>query len=238
MVTRLSKPENFNDGPSPMAVAYANQFLRYKSILRRADLMAPSRVDGIIKHTIDVCMWRAVMEEGEADWIARAMHPGDVPPTATTRREWLEATGTTSETFVAAARGDGTAIRDDTFIGVYGGQFLSAEHRIGPATTRIPYNPPVVSVRHTIGGTRVAEWDLYTIWKSMGHSGAATSSTGKLGPMLDFPVGIAESPIFIWQNKTWLIEYYEQVPTAVADFIFQILGVVIEKRGAGDGLNP
>lgn len=238
MVTRLGKPANYNDGPSPMAIGYANQFLRYKSILRRADLMSPNRVDGIFKHAVDVCMWRAVLEEGEADWIARSLHPGDLPPTATTRREWLETTGTTSETFVGAARGDGTAIRDDTFIGIYGAQFLTAEHRTGPATTRVPYNPPVVSLRFTVGGTRVAEWDLYGIWRSMGFTGAATSSTGKLGPMLDFPVGIAESPIFIWQNKALLLEYYEQVPTTAADFILLLLGVVVEKRGSTDGLNP
>jgi len=30
----------------------AARFLRFKSLLRRADLMSPTRVDGIVNHTI------------------------------------------------------------------------------------------------------------------------------------------------------------------------------------------
>ena len=240
---RLPKPDEFTTTPSPAALAYAGQFLKYKSILRRADTMVPNRVDGIIKHVTDFATWMAVVEGGEADWISRALNADDMP--GSTTREWNEATGTTTETFVAAALGDGTAIADDTFIGIYGCQFLAASSRLlgggaGSAVgNRVLYKPPVTSVRFTVGGTRVAEWDLYTIWRSMGHQGPNSTATEKLGVMIDFPIGIAESPIFIGKQKTLLVEYYEQVPTTITDFVLMFLGIVVEKRGGGlAALNP
>lgn len=234
---RLPKPENFQTVASPAALAYAAQFLRYKSILRRADQMSPGRVDGIIKHVIEQLVWRAVAEEGESDWIARTLVSGDIPPTNAIR-DWFETTGVTSETFVTAAIGDGTNTRDDTFIGIYGAKWLAASSRL-LVSIRAPYRPPVTSLRFTVAGTRVAEWDLYEIWRSVAHVGPNSSATEKLGGMVDFPVGIAESPILVGQNKGLLLEYYEQVPTTAQDFVLQLLGIVVEKRGGGlAGLNP
>ena len=233
---RLPKPSDFTTNPSPMAIAYAAQFLKYKSILRRADMMAPNRVDGIVKHVIEQLVWMAVAEEGESQWIARALTADDMP--GGTVREWNEATGTTSEIFVAAALGDGTNTADDTFIGIYGCQFIAATGRLLGAAgsvgaNRVLYKPPITAARFTVGGTRVAEWDLYTIWRSVAHTGPHSTATEKLGTMIDFPLGIAESPILIGQNKALLVEYFEQVPTTITDFVLQLLGIVVEKRAGG-----
>ena len=237
-------PQDFKTNPSPAALSYAGQFLKYKSILRRADTMSVGRVDGIIKHVIEHLTWMAVAEEGEGDWIARALTSGDMPPTNAIR-DWIEATGVTSETFVTAALGDGTNTRDDTFIGIYGAKFLAASSRLlggGAASAvgnRVIYRPPVTALRFTVAGTRVAEWDLYEIWRSVAHQGPNSSATEKLGGMIDFPVGIAESPILVGQNKGLLLEYYEQVPTTITDFVLQLLGIVVEKKGGGlAALNP
>jgi hypothetical protein len=228
---KLAKPQNFSTDPSREAEDYAAQFLRFRSILRRGDTMSPGRVDGIVKHVERRLTWMAVAEEGESDWISRALVSGDIPPT-NALRDWLETTGTTSETFVAAAIGDGTNIRDDTFIGIYGCKWLAAPSRL-LASIRAPYRPPVTAVRFTVGGSRVAEWDLYEIWRSVGHVGPNSSATEKLGGMIDYPVGIAESPILIGQGKGLLIEYYEQVPTTAQEFVLQLLGIVVEKRAGG-----
>lgn len=212
----------------------AMKFLRYNSQLVRSDLMSPGRVDGIRKHVTKFLMWMAVSEEGEGDWIARSLHPGDMPPTTVTVRDWFETKATTGSSFVDAAIGDGTAIADDTFIGIYGGMFHMAEAR-NLVGVHIPYRPPVTAVRFVVGGTRVAEWDLFSIWKAIGVS--ATTSVLEVAGAVDFPVGIAESPVFISQNKTLLLQYYE-MGTIATDFVFQLLGTVVEKRGAGNGLNP
>ena len=231
MSPMLTKPADFTTNPSPAALAYAAQFLKFNSHLRRADMMSPGRVDGIIKHVRAQLIWMAVAQTGEADWVSRALVSGDVPPT-NALRDWLETTGTTSETFVTAAIGDGTNTRVDTYIGIYGAKWLAAPSRL-LASIRAPYRPPVTAVRFTVGGTRVAEWDLYEIWRSVAHVGPNSSATEKLGGMVDFPVGIAESPILISHSKGLLIEYYEQVPTTAQEFVIQLLGTVVEKRAGG-----
>ena len=231
MVQRLPKPLDFTTNPIPESLRYALQFLKYKSILRRADTMSPGRVDGIIKHVIEYLTWMAVSQTGESEWISRQMVSGDIPPTNAIR-DWLEATGTTSETFVAAAIGDGTNTRVDTYIGIYGAKWLAAPSRL-LAGIRAPYRPPVTAVRFIVGGTRVAEWDLYNIWRSVAHVGPNSSATEKLGAMIDYPEGVAESPIFISGSKGLLIEYYEQVPTTAQEFVLQLLGIVVEKRAGG-----
>lgn len=234
----LQKPANFDAGPSPEAILYARQFLKFKSFLRRADTMELRRIDGIINHVIDHLMYNAVKGEGPQHWIVRDLLPRDLPPTsATLAGEWNESTGTTISTYQTAAIGNGTAIADDTFIGIYGAQFLWAEGRNGNADLR-PMRMPVSQVRFTIGGTRVAEWDLSPIWYTIAQRGAASSAVGVLAAATQFPVGIAESPIFIGQNTTVLVEFYENVGTTITDFSMKFHGLVVEKRGAGRGLNP
>lgn len=240
MVMQLSipKPANFDAGPSPEAILYARQFLKFKSFLRRADTMEPRRVDGIINHVIDQLMYNAVRGEGSQHWIVRDLLPRDLPPTsATLAGEWAESTGTTISTYVAAAIGNGTGTADDTFIGIYGAQFLWSEGRNGNADVRA-MRMPVSQMRFIIGGTRVAEWDLSPIWHTVAQRGATSSAVSALAAATAFPVGIAESPIFIGQNTTVLIEFYENVGTTITDFSLKLHGLVVEKRGAGRGLNP
>ena len=228
----MRKPTDFSTNPSPAAIAYANQFLKYKSILRQAELMQASRVDGIVKHVIEQLMWMAVNESGEQQWVARALNADDMP--GGTTRQWLETTGTTSDGFVAAALGDGTALADDTYIGIYGAQFKATAPRdfTMPATLAST-RPPVTAVRFIVGGTRVAEWDLYSIWNATSHVGPNSTATEKLGSGLTYPIGIAESPVLIGKQKNLLVEFYEEVATTATTFVLQFLGIVVEKRAGG-----
>ena len=212
--------------------------LKFNSVLRRADTMDPRRIDGIIKATIDLCMQAARETIGPGDYIARSLHRGDMPPVSGTDRTWLETTGTTSDTFATAAIGSGAAINDDTIIGIYGGRWLHAERASFAPLNRLAFRPPCSTLRFVVGGTRVAEWDLYTIFNSFADKGANTSlGTNPAGGFRNDPVGIAESAIIIKPRTTLLLQYNELTSVAV-DFGFQLLGVVIEKTGAGDGLNP
>ncbi len=232
----LQKPGDFSTNPSPAALAFAAQFLRYKSVLRDAREMAPGRVDGIIKHVMEMLTWMAVAEEGEGDYVARSLNGDDMP--GGTVRDWLELSGVVSETFIAAARGDGTAVANNTWLGIYGFKYIAGSSRL-LAGIRAPYRPPITAMRFTVGGTRVAEWDLFNMWRAVAHVGPNSSATEKLAGMIEFPTGIAESPILIGQNKTLLVEFFNQVPTNTQDLVYQLLGITIEKRGGGiAGLNP
>lgn len=212
--------------------------LKFNSILRRADTMESRRIDGIIKATIDLAMRTARDFVGPGDYIVRSLHRGDMPATSATNRTWLETTGTTSDQFINAAVGNGTAIADDTVIGIYGCRWLYSEVPSFAPTNRMPHRPPVTTVRIVVGGTRVAEWDLYTIFNASALRGA-NSSLGTNTPAFLWvqPTGIAESPVIIKPRTTLLIQYNE-VSTVAVDFVIQFLGIVVEKTGSGDGLNP
>lgn len=237
MVTLLPKPGNYNTVASPEALAYAMQFMTFDSSVARAEHMAPGRVDGLRKHVRNMLMYFAIAEEGEGPWICRQLHAGDIPPTATTQRDWFETTGVTTDQFVTAAKGNGTTVRDDTFIGIYGYRWVYTENRSGNADVR-PIRPPVSYVRYVVGGTRVAEWDLFTGFVATSKQGGNSSVTGEPGPFQEYPVVIAESPIWIAQNKTLTIQFYEMTPTTATDFSFQHIGLVVERVGGTDGLNP
>ena len=212
--------------------------LKFKSILRRADTMESRRVDGIIKNAIDVAMQAAIDTIGPGEYVARQAHRGDFPPTATTQRLWNETTGTTTDQFITAAIGNGTAINDDTVLVLYGCRWLFAEIPSFAPLNRQGFRPPVSSLRIVVGGTRVAEWDLYTIFTPWAGAGANTSlGTTRSHAQNPQPIGIAESPIVIKPRTTLLLQYYE-LSTSAVDFGIQVLGIVVEKLGAGDGLNP
>ena len=212
--------------------------LKFRSYIRRADTMDTRRVDGIIKATEDLCYATAVQMVGDGDYIARQLHRGDMPATSATNRVWTETTGATTDQFVTAAIGNGTAIADDTVIGIYGCRWLFSEVPSFAPLNRQPFRPPVSTIRIVVGGTRVAEWDLYTIFNSVAGRGANTSLGTTISPILwSQPIGIAESPIIVKPRTTLLIQYNE-ISTSAVDFGIQILGIVVEKTGSGDGLNP
>lgn len=175
-------------------------------------------------------MRRAVRDLGPGKYISRTLHPGDMPPVSTSTREWIETTGTNLNTFVDAAIGDGTSINDKTYIGIFGIQWLSAElsdGEFGAAT------PPVTSLRWTIGGARVAEWDLYSTFQGVAFQGTPVN---EFGPQQQFPRGLAASPIYVDKKQPLLVQYYEIENTL--DFSIQLLGYVVEQVGGTDGLNP
>ena len=212
--------------------------LKFNSILRRHDTMDPRRVDGIIKATIDLCVHTAEELVGGGDYVVRSLHRGDVPATSATNRTWLEATGTTTDQFITAAIGNGTAIADDTVIGIYGCRWLYTERPTSGVASYLAHKPPVTTMRLVVGGTRVAEWDLYTIFNAIASKGGVSSAsvtTPAANP--NYPIGIAESPVLVKPRTTLLIQYNE-ISTAATEFGIQLLGVVVEKTGSGDGLNP
>jgi len=199
--------------------------------------MHPGRVDGIVKMSLEEGVRVAEQALPGANLVVRGLHPGDIPPTGTTQRLWIETTGTTTDQFVTAAIGDGTTIRTATVLVIYGARWVFTE-RHNANGVRLPTRPPVSSVRFVVGGTRVAEWDLWNIFESVvsrgGDSSVATDiSTDIYGP----PIGIAESPVIVKPRSTLLIQYYEMC-TAATDFGIQLLGHVIEEAGGTDGLNP
>ena len=96
--------------PTQDQLVAARSSLVYKSVLRNAKYMAPARIDGIFQHTLDMAVWQASQIMPGKRFIARALHPGDIPPTGTTRRRWFETTATTSA-FQTATKGDGRQLR-------------------------------------------------------------------------------------------------------------------------------
>lgn len=237
MQRTVPKPPDFAVNPSPESLAYASQFLKFQSVIKPWYLWRLEELNGYLDHVQQMLLYYAVREEGEQPWIIRAMHRGDVPPTATTQRDWFETTGVTSDQFVTAAIGNGTAISDDTFIAIVGAKFIYCEQR-NTNQDRRSFRPPVTSVRFVVGGTRVAEWDLFSIFKSVATQGGGSSVTGEPGPFADYPEGYGLSPIYVTQNKTLLVQYYEVNITTAADFSLQLIGYVCEKAGGRDGLNP
>jgi len=237
MTMLLPKPPRFNTVADRAALDYAEQFEKFNSVLRPIHTMSVQRVEEIINHTKRMLLWMAVAEEGEQDWIVRSLHRGDMPLTTTTQRDWFETTGVTSDQFITAAIGNGTVISDDTFIGIYGARWFFTENRAQNAN-RIPFRPPVTAVRFVVGGTRVAEWDLFSIFVATGNQGANSSGVQDFGVFQPYPDGIGESPILVSQNKTLLVQYYEVVAGTATDFGIQLLGLVVERAGGRDGLNP
>lgn len=185
--------------------------------------------EGLREFVKSELMRRAVRDLGPGKYISRTLHPGDMPPTGTTTREWIETT-TGGNTFVGAAIGDGTAINDKTYIGLFGLQWLSAELSDGEYGAG---TPPVTSLRLTVGGTRAAEWDLYSTFQGVAYQGTPVN---EFGPQQQFPRGLAASPIFVDKRQPFLLEYYEIESTL--DFSIQLLGYVVEQVGGTDGLNP
>jgi len=198
-------------------------------------MMDPHRVNGIIQGAL-----KKGVEEAENTFggrlVARALHPGDIPPTGTTQRLWFETTATTTDTFVTGAIGDGTNTNDDTVIVLYGARWIFSE-RHNTNGDRSPFRPPVSYVRLTVGGTRVAEWDLTSIFLATNTQGGGSSGTSDLAATYKTPVGITESPVIVKSRTALQVQYYE-LCTAATDFSIQILGHVIEQAGAGDALNP
>ena len=107
------------------------------------------------------------------------------------------------------------------------------------APSALARRPPVTTLRIVVGGTRVAEWDLYTIFTAAQMKGANSSivTNDQSAISVTYPVGIAESPVLVKPRTTLLLQYNE-VSTVAVDFGIQLLGVVCEKTGSGDGLNP
>lgn len=177
----------------------------------------------------------AQKELGDLDYVSRALVPTDF--NAVTVEEWLETTGTSVDDYVTSALADGSSIRDNTFIGIYGVQWLTAENEAGVPWGAADVTPPVSAVRITIGGTRVVQWDLTIGLVAVAQTAGVATTSADAVAYAPYPALFAMSPVVITQNKPVTISYWETV--ASVDFQIKYLGVVIEPRGsARGGLNP
>lgn len=209
----------------------AMQFLTFESSLRPLNASRKGSAWGTVLLTEQWLVREARKELGpDIPLVSRALHAGDIPPTSTTTREWLETSAAADNVFIQGAIGDGTVIANNTWIGFFGARFIMAEDADG---VKGSVTPPTSSLRFIIGGTRVAEWDLYTIW--VGMSSAATVSND-YGAAQIFPYGIAESPVLIGRSKQLELQYYEIENTL--DWVIHPMGLVVEPAGQGDGIQP
>lgn len=197
-----------------------------RSYVQRADLLGPRKVDGLINALIRRLAAEAHAELGPQDLIARDLLPGDLP--GDSNHDWLETTGGSDNTWVASANGDGTVIAIDTWLGIYGYKWVQAEEADGEDGAD---TPPVTAIRHIVASTTVAQWDLYRGFTSVAES---TTPANTLGPAIDYPTMIAESPVIVGPSQIYEVDFYEIEGTL--DFRIQLLGVVVEKRGVN--INP
>ena len=197
-----------------------------KSIVRQAELLAPAKIDGIINAVIGELCGLAYAAMGPVDLIARNLVASDFP--GDSNNDWLEITLTADNAYANSANGDGTAIADETFIGIYGFKQILHEEVNGEDGSD---TPTMTTIRLTVGGTLVAQWDMNSTFVGMGIS--ATPAT-TLGPTVKHMTAIVESPVIITQNQTLTVAFYEIENTL--DTIVAFLGIVVEK--VGRTLNP
>ncbi len=209
----------------------AMEFLVFESSLRPLNASRKGSAWGSVVLLEEWLVREARKELGpEIALVSRFLHAGDIPPIATTTREWIETSAGNDNVFVQGAIGDGTPIANNTWIGFFGARFIMAEDADG---VKGSVTPPASSLRFVVGGTRVAEWDLYTIW--VGMSSAATVSND-YGASQIFPYGIAESPVLIGRSKQLELQFYEIENTL--DWVIHPMGLVVEPAGQGDGIQP
>lgn len=187
----------------------ADNRLRTMSVLRNADHMRPERIDGILKRTLNKLVEVAQEDMPGVNITVRDLVPSDMPNQ--TNNEWTEASGSGDNAWTDMALIDGTGIADETFIAIYGCQFIS-----GHST------PPITGLRIEVGASRVAQWSLYSISRDYTlTSSGATQHTA--------PLGITENPIIIRQNQTLLVQEYVTETTITYRLAF--FGFVAEKAG-------
>ena len=186
----------------------ADQRLRTMSVLRNADYMRPERIDGILKRTLNKLVEVAQEDMPGVNITVRDLVPADMPNQS--NNEWTETSGS-DNAYADQSLIDGSAIADETFIAIYGCQFLTGH------TT-----PPITALRLEVGASRVAQWNLYSIIRAY----TLTTSGATDHPS---PLGITENPIIIRQNQTLLAQEYTIEATTAYKLAF--FGFVAEKAG-------
>lgn len=200
--------------------------VRTYSYLRPAHELSKEYIDEKVNAAVDAALSAAVAELGrEIELNVRSLLPDDFGVSTNT---WLETTA--GSTWADSTFADGSQIPDNRFIGIYGARWIFSELSDGEQGG---FNPNVTALRMTIGGSRVAQWDLVGIFRAQMSAGTPATAYGSWA---DFPTGIAVSPVSITQNKAFTVSFLER--TTTVDFAVQLLGVAVEPVGSGAGLNP
>ena len=197
-----------------------------KSLVRQGELLAPAKIDGIVNALIGQLCGLAYAAMGPVALTARNLVASDFP--GDSNNDWLEVSLTVDNAYANSANGDGTAIADETFIGIYGFKQILHEEVDGEDGAD---TPAMTTIRITVGGTLVAQWDMHSTFVGMAESGAPATT---MGPTVKHMTAIIESPVIITQNQTLTVAFYEVENTL--DTIVAFLGIVVEK--VGRTLNP
>ena len=145
--------------------------------------------------------------------ITRDLKPTDL---GLTNEEWTDTTGSTDNTYEnhIVAGGSTYTINNRVFVVIWGVRNYTPATGAG--------TQPITRLRITVGGSRVAEWNLMGV--QMSHS-PDTTETAVIRPI----AAIADDPIFVEQNLELLLEQY--VITTSAVFKMAIEGAVCEPSG-------
>ena len=182
----------------------ADENLTTNSVLIPAGDMPPDERFRLITATRDEAVLAARRSLGSRKLTARQLVGSDF---ALTPQGWAETVTATQNAYQNSAIAS-AAIADETFIGVYG------VHVAGPDS--------VSGLRWTVGGRRVAQWDMQAV---LADDIAIQQRENR--------TMFAMSPIIITQNITITIEHYVRGGSAVGirgvELVY--LGIVIEPHG-------
>jgi hypothetical protein len=152
--------------------------------------------------------------------ISRSIVPTDL---ALTNARWTETSGTSANAFTNTSISSNT-VADDRYVGIWGVRLFTPMSTVDndaslAALEQMQY--PISILRIDVGGTRVAQWDLY--------------------PLMSIQIDLAEShafrpisgltltPVLIGPNKSVTISEYVTVSTAL--YTLGLEGVVVEPEG-------
>lgn len=187
---------------------------KINSVLLKVDEVKAERVDGIKRAAEKMVFATAIAALGVgADLIIRDLVPTDLGEAA---EEWIEVTGV-NNTWTTVLTTAPSTIADNRFIAITGCRIVCST-----ATGGVFLEPAITAVRFTVGGSVVAQWNLYPIFSPAGAATGAGSSA------IVLPAGISESPIVASQNMPVNIETYAVETTVVR---LAIDGIVCEKMG-------
>ena len=200
--------------------------LKTRSIVRPAEQMRWELREGLFHGLLERLEQLAHEQLGFGTRLtARDLVGSDMPNLA--NNDWLETTEG-SNAYANAAFATGSAIADETFIGIYGFKQIMQEDA---DADRGGSHLAVATIRFDIGGTRVAQWDMHSTFTATAIAGNAVNS---FGGAMEHSVAIAESPVIVTQNQNLTVSFWEVATTL--DFTVALLGIVVEK--AGRTINP
>lgn len=186
-----------------------------ESILLRVDELRPERVDSIRRVAKDRVFLVARKAYPTKPLVVRDMTAQDL---GQTNIEWTDTTGSGADAWEDHIVAGGTTytIADGRFVAITGCRVMEIN---------IPGTLPVTAFRFSVGGARVAMWDLYKLYPATALGITLANVVGGV-PNLG---GITESPIIVSEGIEIKIEQW--VATASTAFVIAIEGVTCELQG-------